>query len=283
MESNVQKKCYFALNSLKMIGYFESQLLSKLYGAVYFTIALIILLGEIVAFVNRDTIQERIEIIYTTNGILFAMVFYVKLKKHHEMLHQFLSAISKSHATIDDLRLEALELTATKAGYIIPKLVMILVGILTPILTAWCFTPFLRGFDYNNKNFYAIPYLFQCTDNGDNRFPIKILCTEKNSFLEFFFFNSLVTVLGTCGVLAYLVWLFSFLVCICIFIRANIRVIKRQLQVPSSIELRCNIHCVVQNSNADRIEESTLLAEEENVALRGHLIKVIQYHQYLYR
>lgn len=266
-----------------MIGYFDSQLLRKLYGIVYLTIAIIILLGEIVAFVNRDTIQERIEIIYTTNGLLFAIFLYAKLRRHQKMLHHFLSIISKSHSIVDDLRLEALGLTINKASYIIPKLIIIVVGFITPILVAWCFSPLLKDFDYSNKNFYVIPYLFQCADNGENRFPIKILCTKRESFLEFIFYNSLVTVIGTWGVLAFLVWLFSFLVCICIFVSANITVIKRQLQLQSNDTSRYTIHSVVQDSHADKIEnESMLLVKEDNLALRIQLIKVVQYHQYLY-
>lgn len=284
MEGNIEKKCNLALKSLKMIGYFDSQLLSKLYGIVFLVTDIVVFLGEIIAFLNRDTVQDRIEVLYTTNAVIFALFLYLITKNHQKVLHQFLSAITKSHSSDDDLQLQALRLTVNKVEKIIPKIAIIMLCFLTPISVGWCLIPFLTEVDYRNKNYSILPYLFQCTDNGDNRFPVKFLCTKRESLFEFILYNLLVTFFAFYSVFPILMWLFSFLVCMCIFVKANVTAIEVQL-LPFNEKSSHTNRSLFQDSQVVEVENKSIsyYNEEENLALKTQLIKVVQYHQYLYR
>lgn len=283
MGVDASRKFQFAVKSLRIIGYFDSSFLNKLYGIFVITTDIIVLIGEIIGFVNRNTIQERIEIMYTANAALIGLFFYIGFKSHQKMVQQFLSTVSKPQSTNDDLRLEALQLTINKASNIIPKLITVMTVLVTPFLIAWCFTPLLKDFDLHNKNFYIAPYLFQCTDRGENRFPLKFLCSKRESYVEFVLINLLTTILGTWGVLTIIIWQASFLVCICTFVGANLTVIKRRL-LTSMTHLGSTVPTGHKAFQADDNKHKSMLPNKEAcLALRTQLIQVIQYQQYLYR
>lgn len=284
MENNVQNKFHIALKSLKIIGYFESQFYSKLYGTLFLSFGCLIIFGELVGFVNRTTTQERLETVYFTCGAMFMFFFYLAVKSHQKRLRKCLSIIFEYHSTNDDMRLEVLQVTIKKADRVIPRLTIVMAFLLVPIPIAWCFTPLMNDFDHRNKNFDIIPYLFRCMDNGENRFPLKFLCTRRETFLHFILINLVASIYSTWGFAAFMAWQFLFLVCFCIFIKANITVLKRRLQytVDNSRHSKLSRY---NDTQAEENEYKTKMNynQQRHLALKSQFNKVIEYHQYLHR
>lgn len=190
----MQKKFNFALHSLKLIGHFELPFLSKLYGFSFLAFAIVLLFGAITGFMNHTKLSDRLEIFCSSFGDVCAIIFYIDINGNLKILTQFLSRISQNQSYDDDLRIKALQITIEKAETTIFKFFIIIPFFLGIVFVALCSTIFLPEVDYRNKNLYFWPYLFQCTDDGVNRFPLQFLCTNRETFLNFFVTNFLVAI-----------------------------------------------------------------------------------------
>lgn len=263
MKDNVLRKFNFALHSLKLIGHFESPVLSTLYGFTFITSSIVLVFGGIIGFFNYPKLYHRLDIFCCCVCVACAAILFVSLNGNLIVLTHFLTSISQDQSIDGDLRIEALQLTIEKAEATIPKFFVIVIFLVQIEIVGVCSILFLPEIDYHNKNYYIFPDLFQCPDDGVNRFTGQFLCTKRETFLNFFLTNLIVVLYFTWAAGVCFLWPFAFLLCFRIFIDANISVIKKAL--------------LQVGDNSERIG---ILAD---FTARNQLKKVIRYHQYLFR
>lgn len=277
MADLTQRHFNLALNSLKTIGYFKSRFWRILFGSLFFISNIIILIGGIIGFINRAVISEQTEIIYNCNVQIFLIFLYVIIVNHHKLLQQFLLNIFQNQSVVDNIRMEVIQLTINIATNLIPKWIVIMLCFCITVMTFWCITPFLNEFDYHNKNFYVIPYLFQCSENVSmNWLNVNFPCTNRETRFDFLFTNFLIS-LYFLWVASIACWLLLFVLILTTFVGANISVIKKTLSQWEENSENC-IPARILNENMPKDENT-----RNNHRAKIQLIKVIIYHQYLFR
>lgn len=277
------KTLNYASKSLSVYGLFDSPLRRRLFTVTYCASMFSFLLGEIIAFFNHNNIDERIEILaYFYSLFCWQMYLIGAMRSEQPRLLQFLSNLvhEQGHG-IDDLRVKAVCLAARKVNMLVPKIIFIFALSTAPRAFGWCFTPLLSEFSYENKNFQPIRYLFRCTDEGDNLFPVKFLCCKVDNLAAFVFFNSYISLFYIYG-LHVTVPPIIFMVCIRIYVRANITVLKEEVE-QSYGDLKCRPSSGPPNDPADDDENESVLSDEERkMMLKKRLRIIIRYHQYIY-
>lgn len=282
MENSLEKLNYIS-KSLAVFGCFDSATKRNLYSIVVYGCTFIIFLGETIGFINHDTTQARIEILFNIFIFTFS-TFYMNygIRSQQDQLRQFLSDITQEQSNIfDDLRVKALSLTMNRVDVIAPKLMMMIFLNGIPAILGWCFTPLWNGISYQSKNFQFVPYLFQCTDEGKRSVLIKVLCSVGQTLDNLTFFSSIYTVFFLWCYTIFVLPLF-FIVFIWIFVEANVTVIKEEVCLYDGYS-RGTFHSDVQNNQEEANEKESVSREREKMeALKKRLSKIMLYHKYIY-
>lgn len=218
----------FVLISQKLLGHFSSPVPNVLYVLLVLLIGFILLLGESIGCLNRTNIQERVEILFNIGAVLFLVFMYLAIRWKLNEILAFVTSVSKPTNVNDDLRCAVLQLTTEKAASLIPKLAITFACFLSMAVFSWCAMPLFIEFDYDNKHFYLGPFLYQCTDSGENRFPLEFLCLNMDTPFEYIAVNTLHTHVVIWGCVVY-AWAFIFFIFIRIFVEANRMVLTERL------------------------------------------------------
>lgn len=283
MADSMDREFHFASNALKLLEYFQTLLFNKLCTIIYMILNVTVALGAIIGFINREIVSEQIEIIYSSICLAFILSIYITIRRHYKSLKQFFCNISPRQSINADIKSEAFQLTIERAQQILPKMTIIMVCGLAILFISWIFTPLLNDFDSNNKNFYTFPYLFQCTRNSTNRFLTEFLCIKRKTPLHFFLINSLISILGLWAGTVGALTPFLFSLFICIFVDANISVIKKKLlqledEFGNIIPTRPQSLQVCEHGKISFVGNM-----QQNLMAKTQLLKIIKYHQHLFK
>lgn len=285
MDDTVEKFRNYVERSLVVIGYYDSAFLRYLYAIVFYAFSLTMLTGQFVGFINQDSSSARMEIVYFTNVILYAIFVYKDMKFTHDSLFEFMVQIFQPHQgkSYDDWRLKALIRSIKKSNIILPRFMIMVLLCCISYLLGWCFMPLLSGFTYNNKNFYIMPYNYQCTEEGGNRFPIPPLCSEKQMADQFIFFNTVSSIFTIWLVLMAFLWPMLFVTFIHFFVDANLAVLKEELQLLSEEKFSGDFRDEQNSPDEKDGNKINLYDAEGKVAMKNYLVLIIQFHQYFIR
>lgn len=244
-----------------------------IYSTALTFLAFLAFLGEAIGFTNRTSIQEQVEMLFNIGLLLYFGFIHLAIRSHYDQISQVLTTICTPKGS--DLQLMVFKRTLQKVSQVVPKVLVIFASLMVLGLFQWCSAPLFDEFDYKNKNFHVGPFLYQCGEDGANKFPISSMCLTMDSWAQYTFANSLLTLLAFWGCIGH-AWTFAFFVSVCIFVETNVSVVEERLQ---QLQRRA---CIVDGLPV--APGSSLLFEGLwEVALRNEFVKIIQYYQYLGR
>lgn len=278
MTSSAPKEFRPVFLLFKLMGCLDSPIHKVIYITAYSILVFVVFLGEFIGFINRTSIQEQVELLYNFCMLFYLGFTFLAIRCNYGRLLEFLITISRPKGINSDLQSLVFLQTLQKASTIIPKVFVVLTFFALFATLQWCVTPLLEEFEYHNKNFHIGPFFYQCGEDGRNRFPLQSMCIQMNSFMQYVFANTLLTILVLWDFIGY-VLAFTFAIFICIFAETNITVLgERLLQLQDRMA-----YSYIYIENSDIRCKQLLLEEPHERILTSEFIKIIQYFQYLQR
>lgn len=129
---------------------------------------------------------------------------FLAVRCNYGELLEFLTTISRPKGINSDLQLLVFQQTLQRASPVIARVFVVLTFVALFAALQWCSTPVLEEFDYHNKNFHIGPFFFQCEDDGRNRFPIQSMFMKMNTFSQYIFANTVLTILVLWDLIGYI-------------------------------------------------------------------------------
>lgn len=234
--------------------------LELLYLAILIVLFFILVLGEIIGFMNHITnVTAATEIMMDASILFFLIGTFACVRSSEQTFRHFLVNLHSGRYRAAGQSTD--KLFKKRLISISPFFISMITAVLTIIVPVL----YNAEFDLNNKNLYLAPFWFECPkeDTGVGpRFPIKWLCLRIDSLREFLSVNIFLSSFILWGFIPYST-LFTF----CVFI---VTLLKEHTK---GIELRINgMERRLQPKRRSTIEKIDEITE---------LVEIIKYHQFV--